>query len=211
MGLGEGINGGDWGGPGDYSGFGKEFLTRFNPGCAGRVDQCWDAAMTLVKVAGADAAYNVFGIMFIESDPGGSVARGMASVLNGGRAAGGDALGAIINNPRGKRLRGVLGESLGAITVSEFYANPAHSYVRVPFFLDAAPNFHKCIGIGVGPCVEVNILTTDEAAEAHKRYAGTYGFWHGGGSCDINFHGIGHCVSNGAAGDVFDRLADKEQ
>jgi len=96
----------------------------------------------------------------------------------------GDELAAIIRSPREKELRGVMGESLGAITVANFYAKPESKGVRVPFFLDSLPNIH----IGVGACIRflgchsltVFDLSVNPAAEAHSKYAGTFSFLSGG-------------------------------
>jgi len=117
MGLGEGINGGLFGGPGDYWGYAEEFVKRYNPGCAGRAGECWDAALMLMKDSGPDAVYNVFGIMFIESDPGGHIWQGATGIrIDRGRGA----LADIVFNPRDKQLKGVIGTSLGAVTVADF-------------------------------------------------------------------------------------------
>ena len=140
--------------------------------------------MNLMKQEGRDAVYKVFGIMFIESDPGGNVALALARMEEFKHPTGGDELAAIIRSPREKELRGVMGESLGAVTVANFYAKPESKGVRVPFFLDSLPNLH----IGVGACIRflgchsltVFDLSVNPAAEAHSKYAGTFSFLSGG-------------------------------
>jgi hypothetical protein len=203
MGLGEGIDGGILGGVGDYWGYVQEFLSRYDPGCAGRVGECWDAVQMLMKEEGRDAVYDVFGIMFIESDPGGHIVQGASGI---GTDRGRGALEKIIGGRRDKQLVGVIGVSLGAVTVADFFAdNPE---LGVPFFLDSPPGdiaTKACVPVTGWPCYTHKWVDYNEKAERHEAFAGKFGFW-SGENCATP---IPHCVNNSRAREVFDLLADK--
>ena len=168
-----------------YWGYAQEFLERTHPGCKGRADACWAAAKELMKAAGADAVYDRFGLKLIQSDPGGLLV-GAAFSDRGTRA-----LDKILNDPRGKTIAGVIGHSLGALTVATYFAT--HERRRdIPYFLDEPPF----------PASWANRLT--------RNLAGSFGWW----SCDdcgSTFAGIGtqHGPHNEQAGQALDALDRK--
>ncbi len=137
--------------PGDldhYAGYAETFLERYVPGCSGRGGECWEAAKLLETTEGSDAAYKVFGLKFIASDPGGHGWEGIVGSIPGVKHVpflgdrlpdrGLDALGKAVRDTS-KFIVGVIGVSLGAGTVGKYFTE--HPNVNIPFVMDSGADW----------------------------------------------------------------------
>jgi hypothetical protein len=181
---------------GQYKGYVLEFLMRYGTLSAEQAAARWIAIEALMQAAGADAVYDVFGVRFIMSDPGGV---GLGALF-GDRGEG--TLEDIIENPRGKEIKLVIGYSLGGGTVAKVFVEHQRdkAFMAVPFFLDEPATFDLAAFYSIG------------LAKDLPNYAGSFPFWTCGGCGGyLDLPGplpkipIGHDVHGGQADYVFDQ------
>ena len=98
-----------------FSNYVLEFLSKTS-NCKTKVAECYAGFIGFLKYAGADAAYDIFGVKVITTDAGGMYIGGVAGSIRG-RTPGGEVLADFMRAP-GKDLIGVIGFSLGANTVA---------------------------------------------------------------------------------------------